>query len=514
MTAEPTDTTRLRLQQELRDIKLGIPNHSQRFLFDYVFSARSGDISQAIHDFKPDVVHFSGHGNSTGELYIENELGQQHPLTPKALAALFELVADTVKCVVLNACYSDIQARAIVKYIPFVIGMRKEIGDNAAIAFAVGFYKALAANCSIEDAYKFGRTEIQLKGIPEELTPFLRKRVDKYRADLYVPHLSIERECFRKVLQGGSLIRIKAPDNMGKTSLMNRIVSYVRENHNYQIVTLSCHTLVDSLVSNDLERFLKSFCFVVSSKLKLPDHLDEYWNNPPDPIYKTGDYFERHLLAKTPKPLLLALDDADLVFEQPKIANQFCIMLRNWYDRARRSDLDSEIWDKLRLIIVHSTEFYAELDINTSPLGGVGKVVDLPELNLEQVQRLVTRHRLSWSEGQVEQLMAMLGGHPLLLGMAADYVKRHRITLEELLQEAPTVAGPFSDHLRELLEILQQKPDLQAAFSQVVNAHEDNTVELNPIPAKSLQRLGLVKLDRDFANPRCQLYRQYFRRYL
>lgn len=105
-------------------------------------------------------------------------MGNYQLVEPEALAAMFELFAEQVKCVVLNACYSETQAKAIAEHIPFVIGMNDQIGDKAAIAFAVGFYKALVANYPIEDAYKFGCVEIRLQGIPEHLKPviFVKKK--------------------------------------------------------------------------------------------------------------------------------------------------------------------------------------------------------------------------------------------------------------------------------------------------------------------------------------------------
>ncbi|MDF5722838.1 MAG: AAA-like domain-containing protein [Rhizonema sp. PD37] len=517
LTADPTDTVRLRLQEELRDIKerLRQANLRERFQLEYRFSLRPGDISQAILDFEPHLVHFSGHGTSTGELCLEDESGTMQPVKPKALAALFELVANQVNCVVLNACYSDIQAKAIVKHIPFVIGMKQVLGDQAAIAFAVSFYKALGADRSIEEAYKFARAEIHLQGIPEELTPVLRKKEDKAPVDNYVDHSDIEKHCYNQIKLPGSLLRIKAPDNMGKTSLMNRIVGYARDKYKYQIVTLNCYGLVDDTVATDLERFLKSFCIAVGNKLRLSNQLDEYWNNSATCIYKTGDYFERYLLTNIDSPLVLAIDDVDLIFEQPKIANDFCSLIRNWHNLAKGSDQDSKIWQKLRLIIVHSTEYYAELDINRSPLANVGKVVDLPELTSEQVQRLVKRLGMKWTNEDVEQVMGMVGGHPFLVKTACDYIKRSQKTLEELLQDAPMVAGPFSDHLGESLEIIKKNPQLKTAFNQIVWAEDDNPVQLeDPKIAKWLQRLGLAKLQGNFAKPRCQLYRQYFRKYL
>ncbi|MBD0301529.1 MAG: hypothetical protein ICV85_04930, partial [Tolypothrix sp. T3-bin4] len=78
LTAEPTDSARLRLGRELEDIKerLRLANPQGIFVLEERRSARPQDISQAIQDFKPNIVHFSGHGESTGELCFENELGR------------------------------------------------------------------------------------------------------------------------------------------------------------------------------------------------------------------------------------------------------------------------------------------------------------------------------------------------------------------------------------------------------------------------------------------------------
>ncbi len=175
VAADPTDAARLRLGEESREIqeKLQLAKMRDLFEFDQRWSVRSEDLSQALLDVKPQIVHFSGHGTSAGALCLEDQSGKTHPVEPDALEALFELVADQVRCVVLNACYSEIQANAIGKHIPCVIGMSQAIGDKAAIAFAVGFYQALGGGRSIEDAYKFGSVQIRLQGIPEHLTPVL-----------------------------------------------------------------------------------------------------------------------------------------------------------------------------------------------------------------------------------------------------------------------------------------------------------------------------------------------------
>jgi len=179
LAADPTDASRLRLGEEFREIreKLKLAKFRERFTLELPqLSVRPSDISQALLDTQPQIVHFSGHGTPTGELCFEDLAGKTRPVESDALAALFEQFTGQVNCVVLNACYAEIQAKAIAKHIKYVIGMNQAIGDKAAIAFAIGFYQALGGGRSIEEAYRFGCVQIQLQGIPEHLTPVLIKK--------------------------------------------------------------------------------------------------------------------------------------------------------------------------------------------------------------------------------------------------------------------------------------------------------------------------------------------------
>jgi hypothetical protein len=180
LAADPTDASRLRLGEEFREIqeKLQLSKWRDNFTLQQRMSVRPTDISQALLDVNPRIVHFSGHGTSSGALCLENKLGESHPIQPEALAALFEQFADQLDCVVLNACYSVAQAKAIAKHIRHVVGMNQAIGDKAAIAFSIGFYQALGAGRSVEEAYKLGCVQIRLENIPEYLTPILIKDHD------------------------------------------------------------------------------------------------------------------------------------------------------------------------------------------------------------------------------------------------------------------------------------------------------------------------------------------------
>ncbi|MCP4699567.1 MAG: CHAT domain-containing protein, partial [Gammaproteobacteria bacterium] len=147
-----------------------------RFVLRQQWAARPMDVRRAMLDFKPNIVHFCGHGEGEAGIAFENESGQTGLVGAEALAGLFKLFAPHVECVLLNACYSEVQAEAIARHIGCVIGMGQAIGDQAALEFSVAFYDALGAGESLNFAYELGCNAIQMAGIPEHLTPVLKSR--------------------------------------------------------------------------------------------------------------------------------------------------------------------------------------------------------------------------------------------------------------------------------------------------------------------------------------------------
>ncbi len=180
LSANPKDTPQLRVDEEVREIREGLRRSRQRedFVIETVPALRYRDIRRAILDYEPNIVHFSGHGEGEEGLFFEDETGQEKLVEAKALANLFKLFADSIECVVLNACYSEVQAKAIAQHIPYVVGMNKAIGDEAAIEFAIGFYDALGAGRTVQFAYELGCNSIEIAGIPENLTPQLLSNSD------------------------------------------------------------------------------------------------------------------------------------------------------------------------------------------------------------------------------------------------------------------------------------------------------------------------------------------------
>jgi hypothetical protein len=175
LAANPLDTDPLRLDEEIREIDEGLRRAKQSAQFDLKqkWAVRPDDLRRAMLDYSPQFVHFAGHGTGEKGIVLENNQGLTQPVTGEALSHLFALFPE-IECVLLNACYAEIQARAIAENVPYVVGMSQSVGDRAAITFATGFYDALGAGKTVDFAYKYARSAIELSGIPEHLTPVLK----------------------------------------------------------------------------------------------------------------------------------------------------------------------------------------------------------------------------------------------------------------------------------------------------------------------------------------------------
>lgn len=176
----------LRLDNEIREIEEAIRRAANRDLFEIRIrtAVRPQDIRRAIAEEQPQIVHFCGHGLEDGRLLLEDDGGNNKPVAPEGLASLFKLHADYVKCVLLNACYSEKPAVAISQYINYVIGMNNPIQDKAAITFAQGFYDGLGYKISsnhdvLQRAFDEGMVAIQMENLSQGSIPVLKKSLRK-----------------------------------------------------------------------------------------------------------------------------------------------------------------------------------------------------------------------------------------------------------------------------------------------------------------------------------------------
>ena len=176
LAANPANEARLRVGAEHDRIGEELTSSGKRdqFLFSSLMAVTTQSISRSILAENPYIIHFSGHGKKEG-IYLETDAGLSKLVTAKALKLLFASAAKGVQCVLLNACYSAEQAKSIAETVPFVIGMMNTIKDGAALDFATGFYQAIGAGKSIQDAYDIGVAAMALNSGGEEIPVLLKK---------------------------------------------------------------------------------------------------------------------------------------------------------------------------------------------------------------------------------------------------------------------------------------------------------------------------------------------------
>lgn len=173
--ADAASGRRLMIEEEIRTItkKIRAAEYSDSIELIPALAVRPDDLLQTLNEHKPQIVHFSTHGEATGELLLLDRFGYPKRVSPNAIQALFKTLGENIWIVLLNACYSKLQARAIIKVIDCAIGIGNPIPNKAAIAFAASFYRAVGFGRSVKEAFEQGRTALLLEGIAEENIPEL-----------------------------------------------------------------------------------------------------------------------------------------------------------------------------------------------------------------------------------------------------------------------------------------------------------------------------------------------------
>ncbi|MBU7586454.1 MAG: AAA-like domain-containing protein [Nostoc sp. TH1S01] len=321
----------------------------------------------------------------------------------------------------------------------------------------------------------------------------------------YIHRPILESLCYKAIHQSGASINIRAPKQMGKSSLMTRILAYSK-NLGYQTVSVSLQLANDEILQN-LERFLQWFCARVSKQLDLPNTIANFWDDALGSKSNATDYFEDVILANLNRPLVIAIDELNHLFAYPDIAREFLLLLRTWCEQAKARVVDSNPWHKLRLVTVHSTELQMTNVVNQSFLN-TGLVIELPEFTPNQVQELAHRWGEEMTAQQIEKAIAFLGGHPYRLQLAFYYLHQQTITLEELLENSATTTTIYADHLEQQWSNLQRYPDLLPYFTEILR--QSSPINCEALQASQLQKMGLVHLHGMTASLACELFRPFF----
>ncbi len=171
------NTNLLRLDQEIREIEssLMLSKNRQKFKLTKIFASRIGDLIEGLSEYKPQFVHFSGHGSNKG-IYLIDLDSDASVIKSNSLGRLFKQFSETIQCVFLDSCYSESQALTISEYVPYVIGTKYSIADDIATEFSSFFYKSIGMGESIEISFEKAKNHIQISHQFESELPLLKNK--------------------------------------------------------------------------------------------------------------------------------------------------------------------------------------------------------------------------------------------------------------------------------------------------------------------------------------------------
>jgi AAA domain-containing protein/TIR domain-containing protein len=364
----------------------------------------------------------------------------------------------------------------------------------------------LGGQLSANDAAKtIGDQTSQKEEIP---TAFANMPHDLGSPEGTMPHQSpfyIEREIDQEAVNAlndiqGVTITIKGPRQMGKSSLLNRLL--VEAKAMDMRTAFIDFQLIENAAMENGDIFYKQFCSLLSWEFEIEDRTEEFWKIPLGHVQKTTNYLQRHLLKEIENvQILLAMDEVERMFASP-FRSDFFSMLRSWHNNRARGG----VWTRLNLSLVTSTEPYQFIaDLNQSPFN-VGQVIELVDFTLGQVSDLNHRHHDPLTDVQLRQLYDLLGGHPYLTRRALYLIASRRTTFTEMIENACEDNGPFGDHLRNYLFRMGNQEKLKAGLVQVIKNQRCSDEHI----FFQLRGSGLVKRISNAVMPRNQLYADYF----
>jgi hypothetical protein len=358
-------------------------------------------------------------------------------------------------------------------------------------------------------------SKIQEVALPKDVFPTAFANMQSYdlgspegtmshQSTYYIERISDQDALLALRNSNGATITIKGPRQMGKSSLLNRLL-VDGVGHGMKTAFIDFQ-MIEKNTIEDANIFYRQFCSLLSWEFEVEDRTEEFWKSPLGQVQKTTNYIRKYLLQNLPgTKLLLAMDEVERMFTSP-FRSDFFSMLRSWHNNRSRDD----DWTRFNMALVTSTEPYQLIaDLNQSPFN-VGTIVDIKDFTLDQSIDLNRRHASPLAEKQVLQIAELLGGHPYLTRKAMYLTASQRVKFDDIVKHACDDDGPFGDHLRNHLFRMSDHPELKAGLMQVIKYQRctDEHVFFR------LRGAGLVKRIGPDILPRNKLYAEYFERRL
>jgi len=305
-----------------------------------------------------------------------------------------------------------------------------------------------------------------------------------------------DRECYRDLNAQYTLIRIKAPIQYGKTSLLMRIKNSAREKE-YHIVFLEFQKF-DRLFFEDLKELLELIHEIIMDKLGIEIRLNSRLMNRLAPKDKSTRYMEK-ILSQIDRPLLLIIDEANKLFDYSEVSNNFFGLIRAWHENAKQEPL----WEKLKIVLAHSIDPLLSVDdINQSPFHNVGLDIRLKSFSRDEIRNLSLRHGIDFEESELDKFMRFIGGHPFLSRKILYTIAKERQTLDEIIKNAHSYNTIFDD-LKIFIRIDER---LKETLKKIL--HGERCIDY--LSCYKLESLGIIRYNLNRPEFSCELYREFF----
>jgi len=370
-----------------------------------------------------------------------------------------------------------------------------------------------ALGCSITKRNFRGLLEEQLieEGKLNNQTPEYPGGALPFSSPFYIERTQEEALAYQEIKRSGSIVRIKGPRKMGKSSLMLRVLDQ-GETEGYQKVIIDFQ-LADRSILADLEKLLRWICLQMTSQLKIDSAIDDYWNELIGSKLSCSTYLQQYILTQTSQPIMLVFNELNLLFDFDEVSRDFLPLLRSWHEESKHN----QAMQQLRQVLIYSTEVYVQLDMNLSPFN-VGLPIELAPFNGEQLASLASVYGFNFANDGTAQspitlLLTKLGGHPYLVQLAlyelatqSGFIESPSNALKTLLENAIKPNGLFSDFLQALLVDMSSNDKAIDAFNKFLNQDPLSRFELY-----LLERMGLVKIEGEQPKAISQLLIKFLR---
>lgn len=184
LSANPWSVSRILVDEEAREIEKRIQEgpYGDRFELHNHTAARPRDLQRLLLKYRPQIVHFSVHGSKSRRLILAGSHGRGRAIDQQGLTDLLALYNHDVRLVVLNACFTEAQARSISEVVNYSIGTCQAIGDKVCVAFAGALYRALGFGKPLREAFESAKAELALTKMPRSrgIELFVREGVGEH----------------------------------------------------------------------------------------------------------------------------------------------------------------------------------------------------------------------------------------------------------------------------------------------------------------------------------------------